>query len=143
MFDQYPDLPNEAIAKDAYDQLFSTAAEFLVRKKSFVIESNFDIEKHQERFRKLESPDVYILQILCDAKRAKIVERFEQRWLDRHRHPRHNDRRHFEGIKTAELIERKPLKLQGELISLDTTDFASIDTDKLCGSIDRLLAIDV
>ncbi|MFZ2544623.1 MAG: AAA family ATPase, partial [Candidatus Saccharimonadales bacterium] len=65
MFDDFPSLSNEEVGNIAYDQLFYMAKNLINSRKSFIVESNFDITHHEHRFQQLDNPKLQVIQILC------------------------------------------------------------------------------
>jgi predicted kinase len=105
--------------------------------RGFVIESNFNPQFDAEKFRQWhERLRFDLVQILCFAEGAVVVERFKERVESGRRHPGHCDGDNVEPFRDY-LMQGKcaPLDCGGRLIELDTTHFADVDLEALIGMI--------
>jgi hypothetical protein len=80
-----------------------------------------------------------IVQVLCFAEGPVLWERFQ----NRKRHPGHVDSLAFEEMKPI-LLEGKtePIRIGGEVIRIDTTDFEKVDYRSLFKKIRGLTLLD-
>jgi len=92
---------------------------------------------HNIRFNRLgEQYRFYPLQVFCRAEPAVILQRFIARAASSERHPGHVDHLTLEEVRRSlENDEFTALDIGGQVITVDTTDFAKIDY----GQILRLL----
>ncbi len=86
------------------------------------------------------------LQVDCSADEAVLLERFENRAGSDERHPGH-DAGHGDGVLIDELRLRLedgtygPLDIEGRLITVDTTDFATVDYSGVLKAVQDMLAL--
>lgn len=140
LFDSLTVADTTKIREASYKILFNQADELAKHSIPFIMESNFDAKNHTAYFKKLE--DIYkveIIQVMCDAGHSVLVNRFEERWQSGKRHPKHHDNERFMGLRTATLVERKPMKLTGSLITLDTTSVAKVNYQEIEMAINSFL----
>ena len=104
---------------------------------SLVIESNFYAEYDSEKLNTLTRKYGYAtIQIQCRTDSKILFERYMERANSGDRHPGHFDLQ-YQNIESALKDGRtEPLKVEGKLIDLDTTDFDKIDYEKLYGIIE-------
>lgn len=117
--------------------LFRLFEEQLRAGKSCIVECNFYPERDSQRFRDLQQPYRFTpFQILCETEGATLYRRYCERAQSADRHPGH--------VETQDLDEHRdlllsghsdPLDIGGTLYTLDTTDFAAIDYDRLHAAI--------
>lgn len=98
-----------------------------------VLEANFD---HTEASAQLSAIQLRhgfrALQIVCAADREALLERFVER--SNSRHPGHIDDERLEDVtESIDAGRWRALELDGELIEVDTTDWADVDLDGLVG----------
>lgn len=101
----------------------------LVAGRSVLVESNFDSDLASPRFRQLRDKYAFeVVQVHCRAARGVLLERFKARDGTAERHPGHVD-----ASALAEMTERLtsgadlPVRIDGVLITVDTTDFSKVD----------------
>ena len=106
---------------------------------SLVIESNFYAEYDSEKLDSLVRKFRYTaVQIQCLTESEVLFERYMKRANSGARHPGHFDLQ-YQNIESALKDGRtEPLKIGGQLIDLDTTDFGKIDYEKLYDTIENL-----
>jgi predicted kinase len=105
---------------------------------SLVIESNFYADYDSEKLNSLIRKFGYTaVQIQCRTESKVLFERYMKRANSGARHPGHFDLQ-YQNIESA-LTKgyTKPLKIDGKLIELDTTDFEKIDYEKLYETIEN------
>jgi len=111
----------------SYDLLFYLVREVLRLKKPIILETHFTPQSAKE-FIELETEyEVLPLQIICTADPAVILDRVKNRVSSGERHPGHVDDTRFEELKERVDTEYQPLKIGGEKIMVDTTDFERLD----------------
>jgi predicted kinase len=127
----------------SYDLLYYFLERQLQAGKSSIVESNFKAEFDGPKFLVLkERYPFYPFQILCHTHGEVLLERFQRRSESGLRHPGHVDQ-----LNDAEfghtLLEGKcdPLPLGGELVTVDTTDFNSIDYAGITAALASALVI--
>ncbi len=105
---------------------------------SLVIESNFYADYDSEKLNTLIRQYGYTtVQIQCRTESKVLFERYMKRANSGDRHPGHFDLQ-YQHIESALRDGRtEPLKIDGRLIDLDTTDFGKIDYEKLYGIIEN------
>ena len=125
----------------SYALLFYVAESLIRAGDSLIVEGNFRPDYDSEAFHKLQKKyALKSLQIYCDTKVDILAERYRERSESGTRHPGHLD------TLVAQNFERdmsrgryKPLKIEGDPIYLDTTDFSKIDYDGLYLRIQGLI----
>jgi hypothetical protein len=105
---------------------------------SLVIESNFYAEYDSDQLNSLIRKFGYAaVQIQCRTDSKVLFERYMKRANSSDRHPGHFDLQ-YQHIESALKDGRtEPLKIDGQSIDLDTTDFERIDYEKLYGIIEN------
>ncbi|OGN90286.1 MAG: hypothetical protein A2158_06580 [Chloroflexi bacterium RBG_13_46_14] len=105
---------------------------------SLVIESNFYAEHDSDQLSSLIRKYGYTaIQIQCRTDGKVLFERYMERANSGDRHPGHFDLQ-YQHIESALMKGyTEPLKIDGQLIDLDTTDFAKIDYEKLYETIEN------
>jgi predicted kinase len=99
---------------------------------SLVIESNFYAEHDSEKLNSLIREFGYTaVQVQCRTDGKVLFERYMERANSEDRHPGHFDLQ-YQNIEPALMKGyTEPLKIDGRLIDLDTTDFEKIDYERL------------
>lgn len=113
----------------------------LISKKSIIIEGGFGKGFEAKPISEMLSKFGYQpLQIMCQCNGQILLERFKKRSESSERHPGHNDTKHYEESKEM-LLRGKldPLEIGGELLTLDTTDFGSVDYNTVYDKIQQLI----
>ena len=107
----------------AFAVMFALARVALASGASLVIEANFFPDQEREL---AELPEHRLLQLHCEAPLAVLLDRYASRT----RHPGHHDAEKINELPARfESGVHGPLRLDGELIQLDTTqpvDFATL-----------------
>ena len=106
---------------------------------SLVIESNFYAEHDSDKLNSLISKYGYVaVQVQCRTEGKVLFERYMERTSSGDRHPGHFDMQ-YRNIESALMKGyTEPLKIDGQLIELDTTDFETIDYEKLYEIIENV-----
>jgi predicted kinase len=111
------------------------AEKFLRANQSIILESNFNKKALDEPVlrRILEETDSDIIQVVCQAPGDLLFERFKKRVVEGKRHKIHPEN----SVKAEEFNwvfssgHATPLDLKGEVIEINTTNFETIDYDRL------------
>jgi predicted kinase len=107
-----------------------------------IIESNFYPDRDTERFRDLAELHLFIpFQILCVSDGPALYVRYCERARSPERHPGHVETHNL--TEHRELLLRgriEPLTIGGTLYELDTTDFTTIDYERLFAAIAQVKA---
>ncbi len=122
--------------------LFRCAAALLEARCSMMLESNF--------YDRWDTPQLLALQqrhpcrfvqVVCTAPGALLVERFERRAQSGDRHAGHGGNSSLEDIR-AELLSGAwgSLRLDSPVITVDTSEFATVDYATLAHSIQELMS---
>ena len=127
--------------------MFNFVEALLSAGKSLVVESAFHTKFDTPRFKELQSRYGCILfQVYCRANEAVLLERFGKRGGSDERNPGH-DPGHGDGVIVEELRLRledgtySPLDIEGRFITVDTTDFATVDYRGVLKAVQDLLAV--
>jgi len=128
---------SQTIGRLAYDTLYLVTANLLAQGKSLIIESNFKSKYDRPRLLSIQKQTPFrAVEILCHANGDVLFDRFKTRALSGQRHPGHVDHlclNEQQKILSAGLAT--PLRL-GRLIKIDTTDFATLDYQKIIAQIE-------
>lgn len=121
----------------SYNLLYYFAESQLTAGKSFIIESNFKAEFDSKKFLDLKKKYEYEpLQIVCKTDGEVLFERFKKRTESGERHPGHVDQLNYDEFKEIMLKGGyESLLIGGEIIEVNTTDFESIDYEKILKNI--------
>ncbi len=108
------------IGAAAYSLLFYFTEALLEARQSFILESNFAVEREGPRLQKLQENYIFrAIEIQCVAEGEVIVERYRQRWETGTRHPGHVDPETYDELRPTLLLGRlPPLGLQGSILKL-------------------------
>jgi predicted kinase len=99
--------------------------------RSCVLEANFDHIEASAQLAAIQLRHRFrALQIVCSADREILLERFVER--SGSRHPGHIDGERLEDVEESIDAGRwSALELEGELVEVDTTDWAGVDVARL------------
>lgn len=118
---------------EAKEIFFDTIKDFIDRDESIVIESNF-IGADRDRLIKLLNPKVEVSEIYCTARGLTSFRRFVRRNESNHRHKGHHDRRWYVKVFMQDMLRYvhvsypyKPVRITQKLLTVDSTNIASID----------------
>jgi predicted kinase len=127
----------------SYEILYYFLDSSLEAGNSVIVESNFFPEDHDDNFHYLMKRYEFVpFQILCKTEGEILFERFKQRFEAGQRHPGHVDKESFDEMKLRLLKGRiEPLKIEGKLIEIDTTDFDKIDYYSIFKEIKKVLRL--
>lgn len=123
--------------------LYLIAAEMLSKGNSIIVEANFKPGFDTPQMRKLASESgCRVAQVYCMADDDTIVHRILARAASGERHPGHVDNIYAQAEIREVLAKREhiPLALDGTLITLDTTDFNTIDLAPVLETLRAILA---
>jgi predicted kinase len=124
------------------DCLSIVAHELISKGRSLIIEANFDADLFSPVLTDLKASfPVQVIQVSLTAEGPTLVDRFVRREAGE-RHPGHQGMKDLEQVKSALLGRDKgPMRVEGELIRIDTTDFEAIAyselRDKIKASLER------
>jgi predicted kinase len=121
--------------------LFAIIESELAAGRSCIVESNFHPEHDAPRVRELQRRHAAgVVQLLCVTDGEVLVERHQARARSGRRHPGHLERQLVHELRPALLRGRlDPLDVGGELIEVDTTDFATVDEAAIAARLAALL----
>lgn len=113
------------VGKASWHVLYGVIEELVSHGQSLVAEANFGPEHDEEPIKALKTD---IVQVHCTATPEVLLKRFEERVRSGKRHPGHRDEGNLDDVRTA-LDEGRhaPLRLDGPLVVVDTTDIDAID----------------
>lgn len=128
----------------SYNILYLITEKILKADLSLILDSNFKTEFDTPKFKILkEKYDFRLIQVVfgCDGK--TLFERFKKRSESDERHPGHVDHANYAEFEDLLLKgEQGPLDLVGEIIRIDTTDFAKVNYEKQVEQISKILIDD-
>jgi predicted kinase len=121
----------------SYKLLYKNIESLLSAGVSFIVESNFKPAYDNERFLNLKKKyDFETFQIMCSANGEILFERFKIRSESGERHPGHVDHLNYDEFKDTLLKGgHEKLDIGGKVFDIDTSDFNTINYDKLFGDI--------
>jgi predicted kinase len=110
-----------------YAILFLTLEQEVAAGRSCVLEANFDHNEASAQLAAIQLRHPFrAIQIVCTASRKTLVDRFVSR--SGSRHPGHIDDDRLEDVvESIDAGRWRALELEGELVEVDTTDWASVD----------------
>jgi predicted kinase len=127
----------------SYDLLYYFLEGQLQAGRSCIVESNFKAQIDAPKFLALKDRyPFYPFQIFCRADGAVLLERFRLRSKSGIRHPGHVDHLNDAEFQRVFLAgDEAPLPLGGELLTVDTTDFDSIDYAGIAATLAATISI--
>lgn len=116
-------------------------AELLDKQISSVMEANFDAALFSPRLTQLQQRhSFHLVQVLLRADPAVLVDRFVVREAT-DRHPGHQGLKHLAVMKEAIYTrEQQPLQVEGDLVIVDTTDWATVNYAPVFSMVKQRLA---
>ena len=127
---------SKKLGRGAFDLLFYFIELLLKANVSFMVESNFRPESTPTFLALKEKYHFDIVQILCKADGNVLFERFKKRAESGERHPGHVDTVNIESFKESLLSGHwEPLKIEGKIIEVDTTDFEKVDVEGIANEL--------
>lgn len=117
--------------------LFLLADTELAAGRSFVLEANFRPALANGQFRAMKEKYPFrAIQVECHADTDVLLARFKARTDGGNRHPGHIDHITYpEVVADLQNGSYGPLEVADQLLMLDTTDFATVDTPSLISAI--------
>lgn len=117
--------------------LFRVAEEQVRAGRSCVIEANFDPALAAPSLSAIARRyPVEIVQVQLQVEPDTLIERFKRRRASGKRHPGHSDHEFTDADLPILLPGRLgSIPIPGRVIEVDTTDFAQVDVEALCGEI--------
>jgi predicted kinase len=102
-----------------------------------VVESNFLTEYATPRLLELKQRYPFrVFQIQCYTDNEALFQRLQARAASAKRHPGHVESSILAELTPATLVSRyEPLEIGGELLWLDTTDFAQVDYTRISAQV--------
>jgi predicted kinase len=129
----------------SFDLLFDLAHRLLTAGTSVIIEGNFDPEQSTDRFATIVSDaGAAVVQVICRADADELVERYKRRDASGKRHPIHVDGDRVSDKSFEAQLQRDslpPLKVEGQVIEIDTTDGETVDVTAIAAQIRLLLPV--
>lgn len=113
----------------------------LAARQSLAVEANFLAEYDAPFYQSVVMRHgARVAQVWLTAEPATIVSRFERRAASDERHPGHVELAHLNEMRPALLrTDDAPLPLAGPLLTVDTTDFATVAYDALLDALRHAL----
>jgi predicted kinase len=125
----------------SFELLFDLAKRLLTAGTSVIIEGNFDPEQSTDRFAAIvRDSGADVVQVICRADADELVERYKRRDASGKRHAIHVDGDRVSNEALQAQLRRDsapPLKVEGHVIEIDTTDGETVDVSKLAADIRR------
>jgi predicted kinase len=126
----------------SFDLLFDLAHRLLTAGTSVIIEGNFDPEQSTDRFATIvRDAGAAVVQVIVRADADELVERYKRRDASGKRHAIHVDGDRVSDKSFEAQLQRDslpPLKVEGQVIEIDTTDGETVDVTAIAAQI-RLL----
>jgi len=133
----------QELGKASIDMMFYFARAELEVGHSIIMDNSFHPPVSNLRFQALkEQYRAESIQIICDADREALFQRFRARADSGGRHPGHGDQDVLEELY-ANLAGTFPqvLDIGGSVIEIDTTDFTSVDYPEILDKVNALLVM--
>lgn len=133
---------SKRLGSATYAVLWDIVERRLAARASFVVESNFHVSLHSERFNDLRGKYPFVpFQINCTADGDVLYERFKERAESGARHPGHTDVMNIDEFEeTLRRGRHDPLAIGGDVYAVDMTDFTKIDYAALFAAVRAQLA---
>jgi predicted kinase len=129
----------------SFDLLFDLAHRLLTAGTSVIIEGNFDPEQSTDRFATIVRDDgAAVVQVIVRADADELVERYKRRDASGKRHAIHVDGDRVSDKSFEAQLQRDslpPLKVEGQVIEIDTTDGETVDVTAIAAQIRLLLPV--
>ncbi len=131
----------QELGKASVDMMFYFARAELEVGHSIIMDNAFYPPVSNPRFQALkEEYQAESIQIVCDADRETLFQRFKARADSGTRHPGHGDQAVLDELYTNLANDSSQvLEIGGCVIEVDTTDFAKIDYQKILKQVASLL----
>ena len=123
----------QELGKASVDMMFYFAKASLQVGHSIIMDNSFCPPISNPRFQALkEQNNAESIQIVCDADPETLFKRFKSRADSGNRHPEHGDQVVLQELYVSLAdTSSSVLDIGGEVIEVDTTDFAKIDYQKI------------
>jgi len=131
----------QALGRASVDMMFYFAQAELEVSHSIIMDNAFHPPISTPRFQTLkEQYNAESFQIVCDADRETLFQRFKARAGSGNRHPGHSDEDVLDQlyINLAD-DSSQVLEIGGSVIEVDTTDFAKVDYQEILKQVKSLL----
>jgi len=112
----------------SYELMFFFARKLLELGKPFILETYFSRESEKEIDFIQKTYNAKLIQIVCQAEPAVLLSRVKDRLEKGQRHPGHADKHRFQELEKLAEEPYKPLDVKSEVLIVDTTDFAQVNT---------------
>jgi predicted kinase len=131
----------QELGKASVDMMFYFAKASLQVGHSINMDNSFYPPISNPRFQALkEENNAESIQIVCDADPETLFKRFKSRADSGNRHPGHGDKVVLQELYVSLAdTSSSVLDIGGEVIEVDTTDFAKIDYQKILEKVKSLL----
>lgn len=130
-----------SVGAAAWELLYLLAERVLATRQSLLLESNFQARWANTRVAHLQAQThCRIVQILCQAEPEVLIARYQQRVETGERHPGHVDHLNVEAMRAELRHAWQPLDVDGELITIDTTNWHALDYSALRQRVQSHLA---
>lgn len=130
----------------SFELLFDLADRLLTAGTSVILEGNFDPDQSTDRFATIvHDAGAAVVQVICRADADELVERYKRRDASGKRHAIHADGDRVSDESFEALLRRDslpPLKIDGHVIEIDTTDGETADITAIAAEIRRSLPAD-
>lgn len=134
---------SKALGRTSVELMFHFAEKLLETRHSLILDNAFHSDLASHRFGSLKQKHgAESLQIICSAPAEILHGRFRDRAIRQPRHPGHVDMLSLDEYKQS--LQSNPLlalDIGGEVIEVDTTDFAAIDRDSILAKIRSLIGL--
>ncbi len=130
------------LGQTSYSLVFHSFEKLLAARSSLILESNFEPLRNREKIRTaLETYGFNAIELFLWADPQILMTRFKKRWESGTRHKGHVDHERYADL--AGRLENKkltPLEISKHRLTVDTTDFETVDLKNLVREIRVLLA---
>jgi predicted kinase len=117
------------------------AGKILRTHQSVVVDMNFNRESDADDFKKRVNVECKIVQIVCEAPRDLIIQRFRDRALEGNRHKVHPETQSDpEQFMSNFLDSANVVIVSDQVVKVNTTDFEKVDYVTIFKSIQELIA---
>ncbi|HEX7102038.1 MAG TPA: AAA family ATPase [Nitrolancea sp.] len=129
----------------SFELLFDLANRLLTAGTSVIIEGNFDPDQSADRFAVIvRDAGATVVQVICRAEADELMERYKRRDASGKRHSIHTDGDRVSDESFEAQLRRDslpPLKVEGHVIEIDTTDGETVDITAIAAEIKLSLPV--
>jgi predicted kinase len=136
---------SKRLGSASFDLIYHSIGQMAQSRVPFVVDADFsNVDLAADKFKAvIHSTRMQTLQLNLHCDGEVLLKRFESRSANGARHPGHVDHSNIEEFRSMLVSgKRSSLPIGGEVIEIDTTDFGSVNYQKIFEKIEGWLQID-